>query len=110
MRTGITKSDSSLVSKAQKLFFHKGGKSTFFEDTVADTPIQPFFSSSQPSLQVDQKTGIQTKLTMGQPDDTYEHEAESLASPVIPGLHQPSSLPAPALQAKCAACEQEEKR
>lgn len=57
----------------------------------ADPP--PFFSS----------VGIQAKLTLGQPGDKYEQEADAMADQVVQTLSQSSGI-----QRKCAACEQEE--
>lgn len=55
-------------------------------------------------LQKDKKPTVQTKLTVGKPNDKYEQEADRVADQVIstdPG-------PAQALQRKCAACKGEE--
>ncbi|MCE7991875.1 MAG: DUF4157 domain-containing protein [Roseivirga sp.] len=48
---------------------------------------------------------IQTKLTVGKPNDKYEQEADRVADQVV------NSAPSqkPAIQKKCAGCEQEEK-
>lgn len=48
---------------------------------------------------------IQTKLTVGKPNDKYEQEADRVADQVV------NSTPSlqPAIQKKCASCEQEEK-
>ncbi len=72
---------------------------------------KPFFSSSK----------IQTKLTVNQPNDVYEKEADATADKVVQRLNYKSfsgsennpshffNKPAPFIQCKCAACEQEEK-
>ena len=48
---------------------------------------------------------IQTKLTIGQPGDKYEQEADAMAEKVVQRLSDPA--PAPVLQAKFDACEKE---
>ena len=67
---------------------------------------------------------MQAKLSVGQPNDAYEKEADATADQVVHrldnpgsasenGNHGPSGHPAPTIsrlvQKKCAACEQEEK-
>ena len=59
---------------------------------------EPLFSG--PSI-------IQPKLTIGQPDDPYEREADSMAEKVVGQLE--SSKSSSSIQAKCEACEQEDK-
>ena len=54
---------------------------------------RPFFSPA----------AIQPKLTIGQPNDKYEQEADAMADKV---MRMPQNLPD--VQAKCAECEQEE--
>ena len=54
---------------------------------------QPFFSPAT----------IQPKLTVGQPNDKYEQEADAMADKV---MRMPQNTPA--VQTKCAGCEQEE--
>ena len=53
----------------------------------------PFFSPAN----------IQPKITIGQPDDKYEQEADAMADKV---MRMPQNTPA--VQTKCAGCEQEE--
>lgn len=61
--------------------------------------------------------GIQTKLTIGEPNDPYEHEADQVAERVMrmatpPGISDKLSFTArtsPKAQRKCASCEDEEK-
>ena len=73
---------------------------------ISETP-SPFFQKSSLPF-------VQTKLTIGQPGDKYEQEADSVADQVVqrlaqeetPGIQQqtePTSI-----QAKCNDCEQEE--
>lgn len=87
-----------------------GTKSTFFKkgsDTSLNTEA-PFFIKTNT---------VQTKLTVGQPNDKYEQEADSMADKVVQRLTEPgiqkqpvqhTSL-TPFVQSKCAECEQEEK-
>ena len=72
-----------------KPFFSKGSHAPFFQAKHQDS----FFSLS-PS--------IQTKLTIGQPGDKYEQEADAMAEQVV------SQSNSPAVQQKCAACGQDE--
>lgn len=95
MRTTAEKNTSTVVNNNQHFFKkaegkHPSGGSSFF--TPANT--------------------IQAKLTVGQPDDVYEKEADAVADQVLQGgapsktFFQPVS--SPAIQSKCAECEQEE--
>jgi hypothetical protein len=56
---------------------------------------------------------IQPKLTINQPNDVYEQEADAMADKVMrmeqPGV-QLKPLPITAVQRKCAHCEEEEKQ
>jgi len=45
---------------------------------------------------------LQTRLTVSQPDDPYEREADRVAERVM-------RMPVPAVQRKCTACEEEDK-
>ena len=83
-------------------FFQKGGDAALANET-------PFFTKSN--------APVQAKLTVGQPNDKYEQEADSMADKVVQRLMEPgiqkqpvkhTSL-SPFIQSKCAECEQEEK-
>lgn len=72
----------------------------------------PFFKGPQVQAQHDPEqesffspATIQPKLTIGAPDDHFEREADSMADQVV----NTSNSPTPGVQAKCAACEGEEK-
>lgn len=56
---------------------------------------------------------IQPKLTINQPDDPYEQEADAMADKAMrmeqPGI-QLKPLPITSIQRKCAHCEEEEKK
>lgn len=73
-------------------FFSENGnkENTFFKPSSA-------YSGSGNSI-------IQTKLTIGQPNDKYEKEADEMADKVVQRLADTS------IQAKCTHCEEEEKK
>ncbi|HJZ41911.1 MAG TPA: DUF4157 domain-containing protein [Bacteroidales bacterium] len=85
-------------------FFSKGGNEIFANEN------SPFFTAS--------RTAVQTRLSVGQPHDKYEQEAETMANKVVQRLSSGDPLQAkpftqnsytPFLQAKCKECEEEEK-
>ncbi|MFC4632497.1 DUF4157 domain-containing protein [Dokdonia ponticola] len=79
---------------SSKPFFNKDGDGRFF--SKPNEIEEPFFSPST----------IQTKPTIGQPNDTYEQEADMTAEKVVRTLEKPnSSLP---IQKKGEMHEQEE--
>ncbi|MFM9946762.1 MAG: DUF4157 domain-containing protein [Saprospiraceae bacterium] len=65
--------------------------------TPAHPAASPFFAPT-----------IQPKLTINQPGDVHEQEADQVADQVVQRLATPA-LPPSVIQAKCANCEQEEK-
>lgn len=69
--------------------FFKKNEDSFFNGHRSES--QPFFNPSN----------IQPKLTIGQPNDRYEQEADQMADRVT---HQ---LSTPYVQKKCTACEKE---
>lgn len=94
-------------------FFQKESRNNFFGRGEA---LKPFFNTN----------AIQAKLTIGQPNDPYEKEADAMADKVVQRLSEPNtgftnknenivqakpvaSPITPFVQTKCAACEQEEK-
>ena len=94
-------------------FFQKESRNNFFGRGEA---LKPFFNANT----------IQAKLTIGQPNDPYEKEADAMADKVVQRLSEPNtgftnknenivqakpvaSPITPFVQTKCAACEQEEK-
>jgi len=106
----------ALHSSLPRSFFTKGNSQDFFSRKTSETP---FFSKNYNS-----QTIIQTKLTIGQPNDKYEQEADAMADKVVHQLAAPESLTkketavqakplaagiTPLIQTKCTACEQEEK-
>lgn len=115
------KASSPTAQNRSQPFFSKNGGSNFFGGSPKET--SSFFKS--PSVyHVNRKGVIQTKLSIGQPNDKYEKEADSMADKVVQRLTQPevvskkdqsippkpvSSLFTPFVQKKCAHCEEEEK-
>lgn len=85
-------------------FFKKGGDA--MSDSEKSNDHQPFFVK---------RPTIQTKLTIGKPNDKYEVEADQVADQVVQKLAQndtntpTTNTNSPSLQAKCNDCEQEEK-
>lgn len=66
----------------------------------------PFFTKVQRSQHGSSDAPFfQTKLTIGQPGDRYEQEADAMAERVVGGGN---TVDAPAVQSKCAACGQDE--
>lgn len=80
---------------SSKPFFNKSREGTFFSNSKEVEP--PFFTSSH----------IQTKLTIGEPGDKYEQEADSMAEKVVQKLDASNSTSV--VQNKCEDCTQEEK-
>jgi hypothetical protein len=89
-------------------FFNKESGQHFFH-TQANEP--PFF------VKTSNHAAIQPKLTIGQPNDNYEKEADATADKVVQRLSEPTSIQTnkqatpitPFVQKKCAHCEEEEK-
>ncbi|HRO45273.1 DUF4157 domain-containing protein [Agriterribacter sp.] len=89
------------VAKASQPFFSKNGTDNFF--SKADTE-QPSFFRASAGHAVKGNGILQTKLSIGQPNDKYEREADEMADKVVQRLANPS------VQTKCAHCEEEEKK
>jgi hypothetical protein len=78
---------------------------------------QPFFGKNNESFF--HASPIQAKLTVNQPGDIYEKEADAMADTVVQRSSEPASIQtksnlsvgvvAPFIQKKCAHCEKEEK-
>jgi hypothetical protein len=87
-----TKPAAATAAKNNQPFFNKGGGSSmsFVEETI------PSFFTGSPGM-------IQSKLSVGHPDDKYEQEADRVADQVVRLPTKPINI-----QAKCAACEEEE--
>lgn len=115
MKTAETKTATAIsphLYQAGQPFFQKNGESAFFSDSQTDIQSNFFFSdqAAQPF--------IHPKLTIGQPGDKYEQEADTMADQVVQRLSNPETIqtkPAtianpvtPLVQPKCSACEEEE--
>ncbi|MFZ2899302.1 MAG: DUF4157 domain-containing protein [Saprospiraceae bacterium] len=79
-------------------------KTTTQLHTQTEAEQQPFFQKegADRTSAVSGQPFFQPKLKVGRPGDKYEREADATADRVV------NQLPAPAVQAKCAACEAEE--
>ncbi|MBP0904182.1 DUF4157 domain-containing protein [Mariniflexile gromovii] len=87
-------------------FFNKDGKDGFFSKSNENQTPEAFFSP----------TTVQPKLTIGQPNDKYEVEADTMADKVVQRLSSSNESANTigyngntAIQAKCSECEEEEK-
>jgi hypothetical protein len=96
-------------TKANSPFFQERSDQRFFRPGRSDSPFFP-----KPSSQV---SPIQTKLTVGQPNDIYEKEADAAADKIVQRMSEPGAAPPPSVtpltnasfvHEKCAHCEQEE--
>jgi hypothetical protein len=115
MKAAEIKTTTASLQKKGQPFFEKGGGKGFFFDHAMDTS---FFTKNQNTRPI-----IQPKLTVGQPDDKYEKEADAVADKVVQRLAMPdvftkkdtgvqtkslASDITPFIQRKCATCEKEE--
>ncbi len=103
---------TNTVQTKRRPFFNKNGRGSFFSKSNESTT-----SFLRPAI-------IQPKLTIGQPNDKYEIEADAIADQVVQKLEQPRNnidpenkpakiqanpiLPSVA-QPKCSHCEEKEK-
>ncbi|WP_010521970.1 eCIS core domain-containing protein [Aquimarina agarivorans] len=93
---------NQLQAKRQP-FFNKEGKDSFFSKSAESS--EAFFNS----------TRVQSKLTIGKPNDKYEKEADATADKVIQRLSEVNTTLISrfggngAVQSKCNHCEQEDK-
>ncbi|WP_162054726.1 eCIS core domain-containing protein [Pontibacter pamirensis] len=107
MKTAEAKTTAT-TSKQNKPFFQRKGEQSFFGKNAA---YDSFFTTPSPI--------VQTKLTIGQPGDIYEQEADAMADQVVQRLNNPETIQtkpnhlthavSPLLQPKCSACEEEER-
>jgi len=106
--------------KANQPFFSRETEGNFFGESVKKE--SPFFKRAS-AYSINGKSVLQTKLTIGQPNDIYEKEADATADRVVQRLSKPNiqrkssdfSLSfgegrGEAVQKKCAHCEEEERR
>ena len=99
----------SQIQAKREPFFNKDGKDSFFSKSNEST--QSFFNGPT----------IQTKLTIGEPNDKYEVEADATADKVVQKLSEPKSNSPfegskggavksnSIIQKKCSDCEEKEK-
>ncbi|HTN06762.1 DUF4157 domain-containing protein [Agriterribacter sp.] len=122
MKTAEAKTASvATMQKANQPFFSREAEGSFFGDTGAR---EPSFFKAEPGYSVNGNEVLQTKLTIGQPNDKYEKEADVMADQVVQRLAVPEPFTkkdagiqtkplaaniTPLVQKKCASCEQEEK-
>ncbi len=95
----------NLLQKKREPFFSKEGQGDFF--SKASEPTTSFFVPPT----------IQPKLTIGQPNDKYEVEADAMADKIVQkvnGTDTAANIPLhnaskAEIQTKCSECEKEEK-
>lgn len=100
-----TTTPSLQLKTAQSPFFQQEWNGDFMGRSNASLfsaggTQQPFFT----------KPTLQTKLTIGQPGDQYEQEADQMADQVVQRLAGNNTNPkSNIIQPKCATCQEEEK-
>ena len=109
MKAATTKTATVKPASKESPFFNKNRGEDFFHGNKAENS---FFGSRSAK-------GVQTKLTVGKPNDPYEREADAMAdrvvqrfsesSPVIQKKETAGKNNGSFIQAKCSKCEQEEK-
>ncbi|HEX3126495.1 MAG TPA: DUF4157 domain-containing protein [Thermoanaerobaculia bacterium] len=73
-------------------------------ENAAPSPARQPIAVPNPNWQqLATRTRVQARLTIGAPNDPYEREADRVADQVM-------RMPAPAVQRKCAKCEEEDKQ
>lgn len=113
MKVAETKTDSTAnksVRKKQEPFFNKEGQSSFFSK-YSEPPV-PFFG---PATIQPKSASPSGSLTIGQPNDKYEREADAMAyrvmhMPMKLACSKPLSSGGLSIQAKCTACNHEEEK
>jgi len=76
---GTNKKNPTAASRSP--FFQKGGQPHFF---TPHSPKTTFFSN--------RSAPVQTKLTVGKPNDKYEKEADTVADKVVQRLADPNPV------------------
>src|ERR1700730_856978 len=126
MKTTEARKTSVAESNANQPFFHKGGNGLFSGER--ETGVGSFFSNKKPGYNFFTSNIIQPKLTIGQPHDQFEQEADHMADQVIVQGNgnyffpsnkngnsiQPKAINShhfakPVVQAKCDTCQNKEK-
>jgi hypothetical protein len=100
----------ALQAKKKGGFFNKKGPGTFFGPSASPTPFFPGHSNESPGPEPGGATNaepaaVQTKLTVGEPNDNYEKEADATADKVVQRLSAGDDK----VQRKCADCEANDK-
>ncbi len=101
MRAAPVKTNEPANKGKAKPFFQRQTQPTFFGDSSFEDRGSTFFSPD----------AIQTKLTIGQPGDRYEVEADAMADRVVQKLSSPAAVSPDSeleFQRKCQQCEHEE--
>jgi hypothetical protein len=109
MKIAETKPAGDSAAKNREPFFNKAGGSMF--SNKAANEQSSFFTPQRNSFFKHANRAIQTKLTIGQPNDKYEQEADAMADKVVQHLSKPQTQVAITplnVQTKCAACDQKE--
>lgn len=117
MKTAEAKPASVASSqRVNRPFFPKEGDGSFFDKHESK---EPYFFKPASAYRINRNGLLQTKLTIGQPGDKYEKEADATADKVVqklsePGIQRkfisPNENISPLIQQKCAHCEEEEKK
>lgn len=117
MKTAEAKPASVASSqRVNRPFFPKGEDGSFFGEHESK---KPYFFKPASAYRINRNGLLQTKLTIGQPGDKYEKEADATADKVVqklsePGIRReivsPGENISPLIQQKCAHCEEEEKK
>ena len=115
MKTAEAQPATAQAQKTTQPFFDKAGGALLSKNASAGQG--GFFSSRQNNLF--NNATLQTKLTVGQPNDKYEQEADAMADKVVQRkIYEPASLPKITMPAfehiqpltlqKCVACGHQE--
>src|SRR6185437_11618608 len=122
MKTKESRTPAIQAKAGSPFFAKKGARGGFFDPWAGGSQ---FFSGD-----TGRSSTVQTKLTVGSPNDVYEKQADAMADQVVQRMSEPVGHPtagremsqasdrglqrvmstAPAIQEKCAHCEQEEKK
>ena len=102
------KGEGSIVQMERETSHGLGSKSSDTENNI------PFFNKASTPFVQAKPASPAGRLTIGQPGDKYEQEADSVADQVVQRLavgdgQVASNSDSPTVQAKCAACDEKEK-
>ncbi len=117
MMKAVQTKAAAMAAKINTPFFNKAEGQNLFNSTASE---QPFFSQKNSFFKTNNHP-VQTKLTVGKPNDVYEKEADATADKVVQRLSENAyqnsiqrkpdlaNSITPLLQTKCVACEKEDK-